>query len=168
MAREDINLPDLIELNNHGGHYATFIDAVYAVFENDFVKSTPKFRGQRLSLKKYPIVGGREYTFYHMTHKGEIEADREPDLRRCERIGWAKPVIEKTDDWKLKIWPQQRNGKNRLCIWVEKQNEPDYFVILDVRANYILPWTTFVAEYPNQKRKKEKEYLEYIKSKKQA
>ncbi len=45
-------------------------------------------------MKKHPLVDGKEYTFYHITHKGNIENDRTPELRRCERIGWARPVIE--------------------------------------------------------------------------
>jgi len=45
-------------------------------------------------------------------------------------------------------------------------NEPDYFVILDVRNDYILPWTTFVAEYGHEKRKKMKEYQEFLKKQK--
>ena len=103
-----------------------------------------------------------------MTHKGEDESDREPDLRRCERIPWARPVIENCDKWKLKVWPQERGTKNRICIWLERDADPDYFVILEVREKYILPWTAFVAEYPHQKKKKKKEYEEYIKKAKAA
>jgi len=166
MSKINIELPDLIELNEHGGHWGSYIEVVYAIFELDFIKSKPYFNGKPLKLKYYPIVDGKAYTFYHMTHKGNDEQNREPDLRRCERIGWAKPVIEKNKTWELKIWPQIRNGKNRLCIWLEMANEPDYFVILDVRNDYILPWTTFVAEYGHEKRKKMKEYQEFLKKQK--
>jgi hypothetical protein len=101
-----------------------------------------------------------------MTHTGEDEQNREPDLRRCERIPWAKPVIENCDKWNLKVWEQVRKGANRICIWLEFEDEPDYIVILDVRENYILPWTAYTIEYGNQKRKKQKEYEEWLKTQK--
>lgn len=158
-------LPEMIFLQDHGGDYASYIDAVYAIFEADFVKSKPVFRGRRLGLKHHPEFQGRAYTFYHMTHTGEDEANRTPDMRRCERISWAKPSIEKGEAWSLKIWPQVRRGKKRICIWLQMEGEPDYIVILDVREKYILPWTAFVIEREHEKVKKQKEYQEYLNAK---
>lgn len=162
----NIVLPALISLAQYGGDYGSFIDEVYKIFEKDFVFSKPTFRGKRLGLKRHPEYQGRAYTFYHMTHSGKKEDERTPDLRRCERIGWAKPSINNCDNWTLKIWPQVRNGHNRICIWLERPDEPDYMVILDDRQEYILPWTAFVIERPHEKRKKEKEYLESIRMQK--
>lgn len=158
------DLPELILLEDFNGDYTSFIDAVYEVFENDFIKHKTKFRGETLRMKWHPIFQERAYTFYHMTHKGQDEQDREPDLRRCERMPWARPVIEKCDSWELKIWPQKRKGANRLCIWLELEDEPDYFVIIDVRKDYKLLWTAFVAEYEHEKRKKQKEYEAWLKT----
>ncbi len=153
---EIIDLPELIFLEDYNGDYISFINAVYAIFENDFIKHKTKFRGEELRLKRNPIFQDCAYTFYHMTHKGIDEQNREPDLRRCERMPWARPVIEKCDTWSLKIWPQKRNGSNRICIWLELENEPDYFVIIDIRKEYKLLWTAFVAEYGHEKKKKKK------------
>ncbi|MCL4481866.1 MAG: hypothetical protein M1445_04480 [Bacteroidetes bacterium] len=166
MAEIEIVLPELILLENFGGNYENFIQAVYLVFQRDFIKHKTKFRGEELRLKWHPIYQDKAYTFYHLTHKGEDEQNREPDLRRCERIPWARPVIENCDTWNLKIWPQIRNGKNRLCIWLQLEGEPDYFIILDVRENYKLLWTAFVAEFDHEKRKKQKEYEEWLKTQK--
>lgn len=158
------NLPELILLEDFNGDYTSFIDAVYEVFENDFIKHQTKFRGETLRMKWHPVFQKRAYTFYHMTHKGQDEQNREPDLRRCERMPWARPVIENCDGWKLKIWPQKRKGANRLCIWLELEDEADYFVIIDVRKDYKLLWTAFVAEYEHEKRKKQKEYEAWFKT----
>jgi len=166
MCDIEIDLPDLILLEDFSGNYQFFIDAVYKVFESDFVKSKPHFRGTKLGLKKHPEYQERAYTFYHMTHTGEDEQNREPDLRRCERIPWAKPVIENCDKWKLKVWEQERKGEKRICIWLEFEDEPDYIIILNIRKDYILPWTAYVLEYGNQKRKKQKEYEEWLKTQK--
>ncbi len=164
MVERELYLPDLILLEYFGGNYAKFIDAVYAVFEKDFIKHKTKFRGEELRLKWDPVFQRRAYTFYHVTHKGDDEQNRKPDLRRCERMPWTRPVIENCDKWELKVWSQKRKEANRLCIWLEVEGEPDYFVILDVRKNYKLLWTAFVAEYEHEKRKKLKEYQAWLKN----
>jgi len=169
MQKSELELPELLLLTDYKGVFEDYIEAVYSVFKADFIDAKPSFRGQKLKLKKHPYVDGKEYTFYHLTHKGKIEHKRLPDLRRCERIGWAKPTIEQCDSWNLKVWPQKRTNKkgpaDRICIWLELEDDLDYVIILDVRENYILPWTAFVLEYNHEKRKKQKEYEEYIKNK---
>jgi hypothetical protein len=159
------DLPEKILLENFNGDWQMFENAVYEAFCKDFVNSKPFFRGKKLNLKKNPFIEGKEYTFYHMVSAGKIEDQRIPDIRRYERIKWAKPTIEKCDTWNLKVWPQKRNGKNRICIWIEIVDESDYIVILDIREDYILPWTTFILNYNHEKIKKLKEYNEYLKSK---
>ncbi|CAL1519896.1 hypothetical protein [Chitinophaga sp. MM2321] len=170
MNNNIVELPELLLLNNYGGDYAQYIEAVYEIFKRDFVTNKTKFRGEVLKLKWHPIYQDKAYTFYHITHTGEDEQNRLPDLRRCERMPWTNPTIEKCDTWSLKIWPQQRQGKggikDRLCIWLELQNEPDYIVILEVRDNYKLLWTAFAPQYPHEKRKKQKEYEVWLKTQK--
>ncbi|MDP2302556.1 MAG: hypothetical protein Q8N03_09045 [Ignavibacteria bacterium] len=161
---DKLKLPNLIILESFNGVFQAYFEAVYEIFKRDFVDSKPVFNKKQLRLKTHPLIDGKEYTFYHFTHSGDIENERLPDFRRMERIGWAKPVIEEYNNWGLKIWPQIRNGKDRLCIWLEFENDLDYIVILDVRTNYILPWTAFVLEYEHEKRKKQKEYEAYLKT----
>ena len=170
MDIKTIELPDLLLLDEYNGDYSIFIAAVYEVFIRDFVKQKTKFRGEELKLKWHPVYQDKAYTFYHMTHKGEDEQNRSPDLRRCERIPWASPTIENCDNWNLKIWPQVRTGKggtrDRLCLWLELVDEADYIIILDVRDNYKLLWTAFVLQYSHEKRKKQREYDAWLKTQK--
>lgn len=162
MSDNKIMLPNKIYLSDYKGDYTKFIDAVYSIFERDFIKHKPRFGKYKLGLKYNPIFQDRAYTFYHMTHEGEIEEDRTPDLRRCECISWARPAIENVSVWNLKFWKQVRNGKQRICIWIENTDDVDYFVILDVRSTFVLIWTAFVAEYNNAKEKKKKEYQKWL------
>ena len=158
-------LPQKIYLTEYGGNYQKYIDAVYEMFEEDFIKHTAKFGSHRLKMKYHPEFQDRAYTFYHMTHKGGIENERLPDLRRCECMPWARPTIEQVSTWSLKFWRQsRRKSDNRVCICLEKDDEDidvDYFVILEVRSTYVLLWTAFVSEWENQTRKKLKEYKEW-------
>lgn len=155
-------LPDKIYLSDYNGHYESYMDALYTVFERDFVQSRPYFGSHRLGLKYNPEFQGRAYTFYHMTHTGEIENERIPDLRRCECIPWARPTIEKTSELSCRCWIQKRGRYYRVCIWLQT-DEDNYFVILDVRKTFILPWTAFVAERSHEIHKKEKEYSKWLK-----
>ena len=164
MYNSDYNLPALLVQSDFNS-WNEYFEIVYQAFSDDFIKSPAIFRGKKLGLKKYPLIDGKEYTYYHFTHEGEIEINRLPDMKRIERIKWPKPIITKCEIWGIKVWPQIRKGKNRICIWLELIDEPDYIVILDVRKNYILPWTAFVLEYTHEKRKKQKEYDMYLKAK---
>lgn len=134
--------------------------------KGDFIKHKAVFGSHQLAMKFNPLFQERAYTFYHMTHEGEDEQERTPDLRRCECIPWARPCIENVENWNLKFWRQSRRGsKNRVCIWLESSEEvdDDYFIILEVRETYVLLWTAYVATYSNESRKKKKEYEEWKK-----
>ena len=162
-----VNLPEKIYLSDYGGNYHSYIDAVYEIFERDFIKTKTKFGSHELKLKFNPLFQERAYTFYHMTHEGEDEGNRTPDFRRCECMPWAKPTIENVERWNLKFWRQSRhNSNNRICIWLESSEnvEDDYFIVLEVRETYVLLWTAFMSKYHNTRRKKEKEYLAWKES----
>ncbi len=146
--------PPLILMADFGGHWETFIEKVYEAFKKDFVDSKPIYKGQRLGLKKYPISQGKEVTFWHMTSTGSDEASRTPDLRRCERIKWPKPIIELEADLILS-WVSIKKGERRIHLWYQQE---DYLVVLAQRKNYIIPWTAFLIEQGHTKRKLQREY----------
>lgn len=161
----DFDLPGLIELNDFGGNFTDYLKAVYEIFKEDFVDSKPVFRGKRLGLKRYPLVEDKEYTFYHMTHEGDIENDRLPDLRRMERIAWPRPMIDDSEHEYLKVWRNTRRGnggtKSRILILHEAEG---YIVILDDRGDYILPWTAYLIKGERSMQKKLREYEKYKKA----
>ena len=72
MGNEYMQLPKIITLEEYGGNISIYLEAIYAVFKADFVESRPTFQGIRLGLKKHPIIEGKEYTFYHFTHDGDV------------------------------------------------------------------------------------------------
>lgn len=162
---EVMNLPTKIYLEEYDGNVIKYFEAVYSIFKNDFVDNKPNFRGIRLGLKKYPLILDKEYTFYHMTHEGDIETERTPDFRRMERIRFPKIMIDKSTHPYLKVWRNQRTGtggtKNRILIYHEEEN---YLVVLADMGSYILPWTAYPITYNNVKRKLLKEYNEFIRN----
>ena len=158
MVMQPVWLPDLILMTASGGDWGRFFSAVYAAFEQDFVLNKPEFRGKRLGLKRHPEYAGKSATFWHMISTGDVEEEREPDLRRCERIRWPKPIIENDSDPELKVWAEPRGKLQRIHIWFEAEG---YLVVLDDRGEYILPWTAFFIEHEHDRRKHNKRWKRY-------
>lgn len=158
---EILTLPDLVLLENFGGNFTKYLFSVYEYFKHDFIDYHPIYRGIKLGLKKHPLIDGKPYTFYHMTHSGDIENERIPDLRRMERIRYPRPMIENSQNPYLKVWENIRDKKVRILIWHEKE---EYLVVLEKRKDYILPWTAYLVTQNHRKTKLQSEYENYIKS----
>lgn len=151
-------LPPLVLFSDYGGNWDAYLDAIYEWFKHDFVDKKPVFQERRLGLKRHPMTHGKEATFWHMIQEGDIEEDRTPDFRRCERIRWPRPIIEHDGDPAIKIWRNQRGNEDRVCLWFAQEN---YLVILADRGDYILPWTAYQVEQPHRQRKLQREYEEF-------
>lgn len=158
-------LPPLILLNDYSAN--EYLEVVYKVFEKDFEYSKPKFGNYVVKLKRHPLYDNKSATFWHMISEGEVESERMPDIRRCERIGWIRPIMEKFD-------PDQ--SSNDIAWWIEKKKGEErfhlalmdfsYLVVVAIRKDFVLPWTAFLVEYEHQRRKLKKRYENYWRVKK--
>ncbi len=152
-------LPDFVLFD---GDWDEYLEKIYAYFKADFVAIKPKYLGEELALKKHPMADGKEATFWHMIQEGRIEEDRTPDIRRCERIRWPKPIIEHSDkEDGIKVWENTRRNEKRICIWLESE---EYLIILADRRNYILFWTAYLVTQEHRKKKLQREYERFINS----
>jgi hypothetical protein len=88
-----------------------------------------------------------------------IEANRKPEIPRCERIRWPRPLIENSKHPTVRVWENTRKTKSgiqqRICICYGNW---EYLVVLTKRKNFILPWTAYPIGYNSDKRKLEKDY----------
>ena len=132
------------------GDWPSYLNALYAVFKADFIDARPIFQGKRIELKKHPLSNGKEATFWHLIQMGADERNRVPDLRRCERIRWPRPIIENSYDSSVKVWMNTRRGEKRILLWLEFE---EYLVVLAERKGYLLLWTAYMVERPHQKKK---------------
>ena len=151
-------LPDLIILEDSGGNWENYLTELYRHYETDFVKSRPVYNGIRLAVKRHPQIQGKDATFWHIISDGKSEAERIPDMRRCERIRWPRAVVEHNAYPGIKIWQNKRGCETGICIWYE---EKEYLVVLRQRADYILFWTAYPVANPHTQRKLEAEYNAY-------
>lgn len=161
MPNQPAWLPHLVLFDDYDGNWERYLRVLYTHFKHDFIDSQPEFKGTRLGLKRYPVIEGKEATFWHVISEGNVEEERLPDLRRCERIRWPRPVIEHAAEPVIKVWENERNGEKRINLWLENQ---EYLVVLAVRKTYILLWTAFPVTKPHRKAALQKEYAAYKKA----
>jgi hypothetical protein len=154
-----MNLPSLVLYSDHSNNWDVYLEVIYDHFKIDFVDSKPVYEGIRLGLKKHPQTDGKEATFWHLVTKGLIEANRKPEIPRCERIRWPRPLIENSKHPTVRVWENTRKTKSgiqqRICICYGNW---EYLVVLTKRKNFILPWTAYPIGYNSDKRKLEKDY----------
>jgi hypothetical protein len=155
-------LPPLVLLEDFGHNWHTYLEAIYILFRQDFVDSNPRIENKRFALKRHPIIEGKEATFWHIISEGEIENERLPNLRRCERIRWPRPIIEAITTGHVKYWKNMRGKEERIVIALE---DFSYVVVLADRGDYILLWTAYCVEREHTRRKLKNEFVNYWKEK---
>lgn len=153
-------LPDLVLLADYGGDWDRYLNAIYEYFRQDFVVSSPVWQGNRVRLKRHPIEQGKEATFWHLISEGKTEADRLPDIRRCERIRWPRPIIEAGGKGQVCCWNNRRGHESRVVIALD---DFSYVVVLAPRKDYVILWTAYWIETEHRRKKFRKEYEEAIK-----
>jgi len=151
-------LPPLVLLSDYEGDWETYVEAVYEYFKKDFIESSPVFETKVVGLKRLPYFKGKEYTFWHVTSEGPEDEERVPDLRRCERIRWPRPIIEHPEQ--IKCWPNKHGGERRIVLWLY---DHDFVVILADRKRYMLLWTAYFVDRTHTRGKLLKEYEDYQK-----
>jgi len=151
-------LPDMFKVNPWTEH--TF-DLLYVVFKADFVDGQPSYRGH--SVWTFPEKeDGKELVFWHMTSREDkATGTRLPDLRRSERLPWARPMINNAGQTEVLDWDyEEGDGTIKTYVWLK---DYDYVAILkkypDGRRRLV---TSYWVEYENAKRKFEKKYEQRI------
>lgn len=114
------------------------LEHLYSVFKHDFVDSQPVYAGA--PVWHFPeCERGKETLFWHMTEHEDPpgSGNRNADFRRCERLCWARAVIDHVDDPAVTAWDyEEGKGDVHTYLWLE---DLDYVVIL--------------KRYPNGKRR---------------
>ncbi|MCK6600345.1 MAG: hypothetical protein L6Q77_00835 [Bacteroidetes bacterium] len=153
--------PDLIFLTDYNGNIQEYFNAVYQIFESHFIKSNPHFKGIRVNTQKFPLEDGIHRTFYHITHEGNDEKNRLPDLRRMERIRYPRFIIESFNHPDFLVWKNKRKNETRVLIFNQKEN---YLVVLGERKGYNLLVTAYLVDHEHTQKKLLAEYKTSIKA----
>ncbi len=157
-------LPPLVLLEESQGNWPNYLERLYECFLVDFVRSRPQWPGKRVGLKRFPEYQGKGATFWHFISEGNEEAERLPDLRRCERVRWPRPVMESFveavpgADAPMLWWKSKRGTDESYVLAL-----PDftYVVVVADRGDFVLPWTAYCVEREHRRTKLRKEYEAY-------
>lgn len=151
-------LPDALRYTDFNGDWDKFLVAVYEIFDHDFKQSRLSYKGHPVTYDSR-IENGKEVVFWHL-----IQGGKEPDLRRCERIPWPRPIIEHPTDTALSIWKNERPRKKgarqtRVLIWLE---DLDYIVVLAEMRRVMVLVTAYCTDIKSQREKLRKEREHYL------
>ena len=152
MSMQPSWLPLLVQSEDHGGGWQRYIDAVYAVFNRDFIASQPKFNGLWVRCRR-DLLDGKEAAFWHCTSEGPNETNRTPDFRRCERIGWVRAIIDHVDDPKVDVWQKHKKRDQRCYLWFDEI----YLVVLGHRRKHYQLITAFCTDREHARRRLRRE-----------
>ena len=153
-------LPEIIPLSEYGGDFQAYLRAVYRVFRRDFVSSQPSFRSRHCYCDSRLDSDGLECGFWHIITDGNIESERVPNLRRCERIAWPRALIEAADSPLVRVWEsyRKRPGEGRQLRISLAPGDFSYLVVLKPTSKAFILVTAFYLENEYQREKRRREY----------
>jgi len=172
MCADLIDFPELVMLNDYGGNYDNYENALLEVYETDLWKGGLTFDGLNVRPRvhqRYEFNGKTlDWTFAHFTSRGEIEEDRELDLRRCERIGFIKPIIDNAHLDCVKVWQNSRPDKYNkpkisVVLWCECVNVKIVLTKINGKqGDYYVVTTFYLVSSANKIQSHNDEYDEYV------
>lgn len=159
-------LPKLETLEEYGGEWHQYIEAIYSIFKEHFIDSKPKFHSDKFEVRinSRPIRQNKEFTFWHIISEGKVEEEREPNLRRCERIRFPKYLIENFNSDTTRSWEKEvrsSNGSRENRIHIATKDFSYIIVLSPIRKDLRTLITAFYVDKVYQRKKYEKDYEKY-------
>lgn len=137
-------LPNLFLLSDTKGEWDSYLNGLYQIYLDEIINGALFFKQFKVSSRRTPETQGKHFGFWHVISTGETEADRIPDLRRCERIHWIAYLITHVEiDPEISWWENKRGSDTRIVIWHELEN---FVVILGTRKDYYVLVTAYCPE----------------------
>lgn len=141
---------------------AETFDMLYSIFKRDFKASQPVYQGRPVWF--FPeMEGGKEVIFWHMTSEKEKNTgERLPDLRRSERLPWARPMIDSPSQPEVLAFDYlESDGDTNTYVWLK---DHDFVVLMkryrDGRRRLL---TSFYIKYKNYRGKLQRRYARRVK-----
>jgi len=143
-VEDPVWLPELVYYNDYGD-WRRYIDALYEMYLDDFIRDPILIEGKRVFTRREPRLSGKDKAFWHICGDDDSQ-NRRADFARHERIRWPRAIILHRDDTTIKMWSDDcfkgSNGKLQVSIWFNDE----YLVILEPRAGYVLFITAYCTD----------------------
>lgn len=155
---------------------------LYAIFCRDIRDYDLRYDGNAVWIFR-EMEDGKEKVFWHLTSRNAkrqkiprrkqrfyprgqqyIEAERLPDLRRCERLPWIRPLIENPSKAAVLAWDYEEGDQTtKTYVWLKDR---DFVVIMkkypDGRRRLI---TSFYVDKASTRKDFERKYAGRIQQK---
>ena len=138
------------------------IEALYAIFQRDFVKQPARYAGHEVWF--FPEKDrGKELIFWHLVEREDPprSGNRLPDFRRSERLPWARPMLDNCSHPEIKAWDyEEGDGDVHTYVWLENS---DYVIVMkryrDGRRRLI---TAYYVDYESKRKALLKKYTKRL------
>lgn len=135
-----MQLPQLEKLT---GDWKDYEDHLYQIFMDTVINDQLFFQGLPIKTQYRPLCKAKDFSFWHLISEGQVEEERVPDLRRCERIRWLAYLIQNSEtSKKISWWKNKRGANDHIVIWHETES---FAVVLAKRNDYYLIKTMYVV-----------------------
>lgn len=105
------------------------MEALYELFRRDFIDNPALYQGYRVWF--FPERDrGKELIFWHLVEREDPprSGNRLPDFRRCERLPWARAMLDNVGAPEVKAWDyEEGDGDVRTYLWLEAL---DYVIVM--------------------------------------
>lgn len=157
-----MTLPALEIWSGNAQDWDAYLNRVYGLFVSGFVRANHVFLGKPVKARWHPSHDDKHFSFWHVISESApsgIEADRTPDLRRCERIAWLGYVLANAGD-RTRVWcwcTETRTSRGKERRYLLYLHQERYLVILAEREDFFLLVTAFHVEHDHRHRRLESE-----------
>jgi hypothetical protein len=135
-----LNPPELLIFD---GNWNDYEEILYSFYQKEIAYAGLLLDGLPVRCRFHPPTKNRGYGFWHCIQEGNVEDDRLPDLRRCERIQWIAWMIQNAENNEsISWWEEKRGTETDRLLWLEDE---DYLVVLAKRRDYWLLKTAYLS-----------------------
>ena len=152
-------VPDLVGIDVCGGNPADYLDHLYTLFLEDFVRNKTYFRSLPVVVRREPEIKGKMGGFWHLI-SNEDSQNVPATLDRYKRIQWPSAIIKHYSDPLVKVWESKNHkggnhGKKvRTKLWFNEE----YLVVLEESKGKYFLITGFCTDTNHYRRKLRKEF----------
>ena len=153
------NLPDwLPAIIPWDSDWENYVELVFGAYKQAYTEESPfYYRGMVVKSRRHEIVDGKDGGFWHIIGG----SNGYPEPIRCERVLWARAIIENATDERVLVWeePSRHDGGTiDTVFWLK---DADYYVVVARRATCWVIRSAYSVVYESKRKQLEQNYNRY-------
>ncbi|MDP8220950.1 MAG: hypothetical protein P9X26_06370 [Candidatus Stygibacter frigidus] len=144
-------LPEIVKISDMGGNWDSFLERIYRIFYTDIVQKRLIYKNTLVRpADENCFEDDKLKLFWHIIQK-QGEKERQPDLRRMERIPWIKPITDNIDSQYIYLWREKKGHELRDHILLDDKSYHHYLIVLSVREKRNYTDYFLITAFPPEK-----------------